>query len=289
MGSQAHNSDLTSPYGYTPTRSVAFVFLALFGISTAIHIGQAIKYRMWFLFLTVILCGAIELLGWSGRLWSTYNVLSQPAFSIEITGTIIAPTPLLAANFVILGRIIRRLGPEYSRLRPRLYTIIFTSSDVISLVVQALGGGVASGANSDSVATTGANIILAGIIIQLVIIVIYGILATEFYVRYTSAESRLTKESIDGAQSTPRAPLTRDIVIMCLALALSTSLLLIRAIYRVAELADGWLGPVMTNQVAFIVLDGVMVVIAMYTINLAHPGRLLKPEPADSDVRENTS
>lgn len=32
-----------------------------------------------------------------------------------------------------------------------------------------------------------------------------------------------------------------------------------------------------------------MVVIAMYTINLAHPGRLLKPEPADGDARENAS
>jgi hypothetical protein len=32
---------------------------------------------------------------------------------------IIAPTPLVAANFIILGRIIRRLGPQYSRLTPR--------------------------------------------------------------------------------------------------------------------------------------------------------------------------
>ena len=29
---------------------------------------------------------------------------------------VIAPTPLVAANFILLGRIIRRLGPQYSRL-----------------------------------------------------------------------------------------------------------------------------------------------------------------------------
>lgn len=34
----------------------------------------------------------------------------------RITTTIIAPTPLIAANFVILGRIIKRLGQQYSRL-----------------------------------------------------------------------------------------------------------------------------------------------------------------------------
>ena len=33
---------------------------------------------------------------------------------------IVAPTPLLAANFVMMGRIVRRLGVKYSRLSPRL-------------------------------------------------------------------------------------------------------------------------------------------------------------------------
>jgi hypothetical protein len=29
---------------------------------------------------------------------------------------VVAPTPLVAANFILLGRIIQRLGPQYSRL-----------------------------------------------------------------------------------------------------------------------------------------------------------------------------
>lgn len=64
-----------------------------------------------------------------------------------------------------------------------------------------------------------------------VIIVIYGILAIDFYIRYTSAESRLNKETVDGLQPNSRAPFTRDIAIMCLALTLSTSLLLIRYVF----------------------------------------------------------
>lgn len=36
----------------------------------------------------------------------------------RISTTIIAPTPLVAANFVILGELIRRMGPQYSRLSP---------------------------------------------------------------------------------------------------------------------------------------------------------------------------
>ena len=34
--------------------------------------------------------------------------------------TIVAPTPLLAVNFVVLGEIITRLGTQYSRLSPKL-------------------------------------------------------------------------------------------------------------------------------------------------------------------------
>lgn len=34
----------------------------------------------------------------------------------RISTTILAPTPLVAANFVILGRLIGRLGQQYSRL-----------------------------------------------------------------------------------------------------------------------------------------------------------------------------
>ena len=36
--------------------------------------------------------------------------------------TINGPTPLIAAYFIILAEIIRRLGPCYSRLKPRLCT-----------------------------------------------------------------------------------------------------------------------------------------------------------------------
>lgn len=83
----------------------------------------------------------------------------------RITTTIIAPTPLVAANFIILGRIISRLGSRYSRLSPKwctwpqihwliqtldvdldvsIDTIVFCSCDMISLIVQAVGGASAS-------------------------------------------------------------------------------------------------------------------------------------------------
>ncbi|KAJ8507184.1 hypothetical protein ONZ45_g10430 [Pleurotus djamor] len=96
--------------------------------------------RSWWLFPTACFGGAIEVLGWIGRLWSSYSVYESTPFQIQILATIIAPTPLVAANFMILGRIILRLGPSYSRLRPKWYTWTFLGCDILGFVIQMLGG-----------------------------------------------------------------------------------------------------------------------------------------------------
>jgi hypothetical protein len=111
-----------NPYGYLPKEYVSIIFLVLFSVSGLLHIGQSIYYKTWFMFPTAVLAALLEVLGWSARLWSYLapsDVIFTP-YKMQITTTILAPTPLLAANFVILGSIILILGPQYSRLPPRL-------------------------------------------------------------------------------------------------------------------------------------------------------------------------
>jgi len=265
-----------SPYNYVPSRTAAIIFLSFYGVSTLLHVGQATRYRMWWLFPTACLCGAIEVLGWSGRLWSSFSPLLVTPFQIEITCTIIAPTPLLAVNFVVLGEIIKRLGVEYSRLIPKWYTIIFCTCDVVSLVIQGIGGGLAATAPDLEKANRGANIMLGGIVFQLVVIVVYSILAVEYFIRYhfqAPITSRVPENKETEGQA--RGEFTKKLKLMLYALAFSTTLLFIRAVYRTIELADGWEGEIISNELYFNVVDGAMVTIAMYTINLAHPGILL--------------
>jgi RTA1 like protein len=101
-----------------------------------IHTIQASYFRMWFLLPTAVLCGFLELIGWSARLWSSQSPFLQKPFTIQwvqspfgpsvcsqmprVTTLVVAPTLLVAANFILLGRVIRRLGPQYSRLTPKL-------------------------------------------------------------------------------------------------------------------------------------------------------------------------
>ncbi|KAF5323767.1 hypothetical protein D9619_012895 [Psilocybe cf. subviscida] len=292
------NDDTNGPtdlYGYIPSKTIAVIFLGLFLITTFTHLFQAIKYRHGykFMLLTAVLCGVIELLGWSGRIWSAFNSVIVTPYQIQISCTIIAPTPLLAANFVIFGRIIRKLGAGYSRLRPRLYTIIFACSDVISLVVQAFGAGLASSASTHAGSQTGSNIMLAGIVFQLMIIVLYATCLAEFVMRYRkhrpapgkNVQEKRSEVNAPGAQDAgdQRGEMTPQVMTMIVVLCLTTTLLFIRAVYRVAELADGWSGRIIRTQVYFNVLDATMVIIVMYATNIFHPGRLLA-EPVRGPV-----
>ncbi|KIY69317.1 RTA1 like protein [Cylindrobasidium torrendii FP15055 ss-10] len=276
-------------YGYIPTQSTCFVFVVLFGISTALHLGQGVWYRMWWILPTIVLAGALECLGWAGRLWSSYSPLNDSAFMIQIVSIILGPTPLLAANFIILGALIRLLGPVYSRLGPRVYSIVFLSCDIISLIVQGAGGGIAASAEDGDVDGTklGGNIMLAGISFQLAVIVIYSIVSGEFLWRYFT-DRPLRAKATNGSQATLsgiyRGDLTMKLKVMLGALAFDLLVLFIRSVYRVIELQDGWNGRIITTEVYFNVLDGAMIILAMYTFNFAHPGLLLGRSMGKTDA-----
>ncbi|KAI5831841.1 RTA1 like protein [Schizophyllum commune Tattone D] len=272
-----------SPYGYVPTEWASIFFLVLFGITTVAHLGQAIAYRGWWLFITLVFCGSMECVGWACRLWSNRDILADNAYKIQCVSVmlIVAPTPLLAANFVMMGRIVRRLGVKYSRLSPRLYTIVFASTDVISLLVQGGGGGVAVGADTLEGAERGGNIVLGGICLQLAVIVFFSIIASEFFWRYFKDCPR---PKLAATHPEPRGMLTRNLILAVGCLGLSTLLLFIRAVYRVIELADGWNGTIIKTEVWFLVFDAAMVVIAMFIVNGLHPGWLLNE--SDLHTRE---
>ncbi|KAJ7093416.1 RTA1 like protein-domain-containing protein [Mycena belliarum] len=277
-----------NPYHYVPTEWICLAFLTLFIMSTVLHLGQAINYRVWWLLPTAFVSGLLEILGWSARLWSSYNPELLLPFEIQVVGTIIGPTPLIAADFMILGRIINRLGTRYSRLSPKLYSIVFCSCDIISLSVQGYGGTAASLAvgRGDS-PDHGAHIMLIGIIFQMVTISIYILLALEFFIRYFTDRAIGGKNpSYDAVGANRgRGRLDRNLRVMISALAFNTVCLLIRAIYRTLELINGFDGPIISTERLFNVLDGGMITFAIYSLNIAHPGIFLAPQDKEeSDI-----
>ncbi|KAF7368733.1 RTA1-domain-containing protein [Mycena venus] len=241
-------------YGYNPSKGVAIAFMVLFGISTFTHAGQAIYYKMWWLF--------------PNR--SSSDPTSSGPYMLQIVVTILSPDTA------------HRLC--YSWLTARWYTIIFLSCDIIALVIQGAGGGIAASASNTDRATVnlGSNIMLAGIVFQFVAIVMYTLVGVEYLRRYLQDIPVRGQIPVDTA----RAPFTPRIRLMICALGFSTLVLLIRSLYRIVELAGGWNGTVIKTQAYFIWFDGGMVTLAIYTMNFCHPGLLLGPHEDSEKLEE---
>ena len=58
-------------------------------IVVAIHLAQAIWYRVWWCFPTAIVACITEIIGWSARLWSSHNPVLRLAFLIQSVPSII--------------------------------------------------------------------------------------------------------------------------------------------------------------------------------------------------------
>jgi hypothetical protein len=184
-----------------------------------------------------------------------------------------APTFFTAGIYILLGRFISLLGRESSLLRPALYLWIFCSCDFLSLVIQAVGGGMASEANEaggDTKPST--DIMVAGIVIQLASITVFVFLALEFL-------RRTIRQDIIRSMKRTMVPL------LC-AMVLSILAIYVRSIYRTIELLQGWTGYLITTETYFVVLDGAMMVLAVVVFNVIHPGWFM---PTKKEVKLATS
>ena len=71
-------------------------------------------------------------------------------------------------------------GENLSRFRPSTYTITFISCDFLSLLLQAAGGAIASGATTYAEDQNGIHIMIAGLSLQVASLVLFMILCGEF-------------------------------------------------------------------------------------------------------------
>ncbi|KAF2467638.1 RTA1-domain-containing protein [Lindgomyces ingoldianus] len=250
-------------YGYRPHLAPGVAFSTLFALSMIIHTGQAwYKKRWWCLVFTV---GALtELIGWAGRTWSSHCPHNLNAFLMQITTLIMAPTFFTAGLYIILGRLITIFGRHTSPITAVMYLWIFCTCDVLSLVVQAIGGGMASvavSADPPRKSETGTHIMVAGIVFQMFSISVFVILFGIFL-------SRVQRDHKEGRSK----GLSRKIWALISASAFCTLMIYIRSVYRTVELMQGWSGYLITHEDYFIGLDAVLMLLAVLVFNFVHPG-----------------
>lgn len=163
-------------------------------------------------------------------------------------------------------------GPQNSRIAPLSYPRIFIPCDLASLLLQAAGGGIASSASHrDKDPTVGNNIMIAGLSVQVITLLIFIILASDFAFRTYRNVKRLGKE---GALDPTHARLRSSTMFkgFMVALSLATLCIFTRSVYRVAELSEGWNGHLIKTQKYFIGLEGAIIALAVLALNAFHPG-----------------
>ena len=114
-------------------------------------------------------------------------------FLMYLVTLTIAPALLTAAIYLCLARIVNVCGAHLSYFKPRTYTLVFCGCDLVSLVLQALGGAIASTANTTSGSNLGKNIMLAGLGFQVFSLILFTACCAEFAYRVVKNRENLER------------------------------------------------------------------------------------------------
>jgi hypothetical protein len=219
-------------YGYYPNFGGNVFFTVFFGVLGALQIGYGIYFRTW-TFMVALGAGALmEMAGYVGRVLMNSNPWNESAFKLQIVCLVLAPTFVAAGVYLTLKHIVLNLGPEHSKLKPRLFTWIFISCDIGSLILQAAGGGVAAAAGKTNrkLLKAGDDIIIAGIAFQVATMAVCGLLGLNFFWNVFRSGNGLVGEKTLDDPTPAISPRRMKLVIIAEVFAYFS--VLIRCIYR---------------------------------------------------------
>ncbi|CAI7567830.1 unnamed protein product [Penicillium pancosmium] len=183
---------------------------------------------------------------------------------------LLAPALFAASIYMLLGRIILVLHAEsHALLRRRWLTKIFVTGDLLSFVMQGAGGGIQSSGSLENM-KSGERIILAGLFIQ---ILFFGF----FIITSSAFDYKLKKYPIPRSFD-HKIPWRKHLNVLYV----TSFLILVRSLFRVAEYLQGNDGYLLHHEVFLYIFDAVLMFITMMVFNLIHPheiGALLRQAP----------
>lgn len=219
-------------YGYYPDFAGNVFYVVFFGVLGLFQVGFGVYFRTW-TFMTALGVGTfMEMAGYIGRVLMNDNPWNQSGFKLQIVCLVLAPTFVAAGVYLTLKHIVLNLGAQHSRLKPNLFTWIFISCDVGSLILQAAGGGVAAAAgNTDqTLLKAGDDIIIAGIAFQVATMAVCGLFGLNFFWNVSRHGNGLEGEKTLEGTEPAISPRRMKLIVTAEVFAYFT--VLIRCIYR---------------------------------------------------------
>ncbi|KAM0144743.1 hypothetical protein ACHAP3_000776 [Botrytis cinerea] len=253
-------------YGYTPSLGFNAFFLAFFMLAAIYHLAASIRYKTYFFGIAVTIGCLGEVTGYIGRILLHNNAWSDIGFEIQISCLIFSPSFVVASVYITLQHIVQTFGTEKSRIPSRFYTWVFITFDILSLLLQAIGGGIAASAGENQkTRDLGTNLMIAGIVWQVFTLIVFAALVVDYVLRTRRSWDRVPEETRIMAAKRP-------FKLFCVGISVAFVTIFARCVYRIAEMVQGWANPIMRDEAGFIVMEGFMIVIAVSSLAIFHPG-----------------
>lgn len=256
-------------YRYSPNKGASIAFAVLFGIAccsvvialslqqgrnfSRAHVMGQMSSKMvncplrWYnmiklsgaYFPFVVGC-VLEIIGYAARCFSANNQMALTPYVIQDILILIAPAFYAATIYMLFGRVAHLLFAEQLLIMPAKYnTLVFVLGDVLSLLLQAAGGGLMS---QESTMDTGTGIIIGGLFVQIAFFGFFILNEFFFLLKIRTIHNGITSS-------------VKSFTFLNNILLTSSILILVRSIVRAVEFIQGNNGTIMSNEWFLYVFD----------------------------------
>ncbi|KAF5678814.1 phospholipid-translocating ATPase [Fusarium heterosporum] len=254
-----------SNYFFDPNFGVNLAFCVLFGLTTLVHLTQAILFKKGSKFCWVIIMGAAwETIAFAFKTLGSRHQQNLMYLTWGQLLFLLAPLWINAFVYMAVARMVyfRMPGQKLLGIKAIRTTLLFVWLDIILFLIQAAGGTMLSSTDGDqNMINIGMKVYTAGVALQLVVVLIFTGLTAFFYYKLRQIEGR--------SMGRMKWLIWTMLVVLVL--------IVVRIIYRLVEF-----GPGVNNHNELLIhekyplcLDATPILIALVLLNAMHPGFVL--------------
>ncbi|KAG9233282.1 RTA1 like protein-domain-containing protein [Amylocarpus encephaloides] len=253
---------------YVPNVGAAALFIILFLIMTGLH-----AWRAWVTssrFCCAFTIGSlVEVIGHIGRALAVKRTDKLMPCVLQSFFTLVAPALFAASIYMVLGRIVRSVhGEHHSIIKVTRLTKVFVLGDIMAFMIQ---GGSSGLMFNTSTAKIGENIVLVGLIVQIMMFGLFVACAAVWQFRMYKAP---TPESYRG--DVP----WRQTLYMLYGVSIA---IFARSIFRVVEYVEGMDGYAMRHEWTLYMFDTLPMFIVTVVYWRWYPSRVGMPPTSRGD------
>ncbi|RYP48180.1 hypothetical protein DL768_005880 [Monosporascus sp. mg162] len=264
-------------WNYYPSFSGSLIFLLLFGLLTIAHVYQAAIYKKRFCW-AIIMASLWETVAYLFRTVSTRHQNIAGVYTVYRVFILVSPLWVNAFIYMLFKQMVHYFAP--SRKVLSISVLPFGAGSMLlhiaASVIQLVGASMGSPLALPEERAHGMHVYMAGMGLQLALIIVFIAFALKFHFDTHRLEAR----SGGSSSTTWRS----SWLSLLMAIYASLACIILRIVYRFTEfssISNVVKNPVSANESYFYVLEAAPMVLAILAFNIVHPGLVLVGQNAD--------